>query len=215
VIARLWHGWTKPEDGSAYEEFLRADIFPALADRVPGFRGGYVLRRDAGGEDEFLVMTLFDSLEAVHTFAGDDHEVPVIEPEAGPPTQPRRRAGAALRGRCRPDVSDAAERSANSHTVARWTRGESPSQPRIHKPRNEAIELTAAPVPASTSVSKPVATIALRPRTATSAIPTRPSSGFGGHRAGIADDQRHRQSAREQRKRPARAPAEGRRVGAR
>jgi heme-degrading monooxygenase HmoA len=82
VIARLWHGWTKPEDGSAYEEFLRADIFPALADRVPGFRGGYVLRRDAGGEDEFLVMTLFDSLEAVHTFAGDDHEVPVIEPEA-------------------------------------------------------------------------------------------------------------------------------------
>lgn len=82
MIARVWHGWTKPEDGNAYEEFLRARVFPALADRVPGFHGGYVLRRELGGEEEFVVMTLFDSLEAVRVFAGKDHAVPVIEPEA-------------------------------------------------------------------------------------------------------------------------------------
>jgi heme-degrading monooxygenase HmoA len=34
------------------------------------------------GEDEFLVVTLFDSLAAVRAFAGADYEVPVIEPEA-------------------------------------------------------------------------------------------------------------------------------------
>jgi hypothetical protein len=48
----------------------------------PAFRGGYVLRRDPGGEEEFLVMTLFESLDAARAFAGEDYEVPVIEPEA-------------------------------------------------------------------------------------------------------------------------------------
>jgi heme-degrading monooxygenase HmoA len=82
MIARVWRGWTKPEDGDAYEEFLRANVFPALTTRVPGFHGGYVTRRAGDGEVEFLVMTLFDSLDAVRAFAGDDYEVPVIEPEA-------------------------------------------------------------------------------------------------------------------------------------
>jgi heme-degrading monooxygenase HmoA len=82
VIARVWRGWTKPENGDAYEEFLRASVFPGLTARVAGFRGGYVSRRDADGDVEFLVVTLFDSLEAVRDFAGEDYEVPVIEPEA-------------------------------------------------------------------------------------------------------------------------------------
>jgi hypothetical protein len=82
VIVRVWHGWTKPEDGDEYEEFLRANLLPTLTGHVPGFRGGYVSRRDSDGEVEFLVMTLFESLEDVRLFAGDDYEVPVIEPEA-------------------------------------------------------------------------------------------------------------------------------------
>jgi len=81
VIARVWRGWTKRDAGDAYEAFLRT-LFPALADRVPGFHGGYVLRRERGDEDEFLVITLFASLEAVRAFAGDEYEIPVIEPEA-------------------------------------------------------------------------------------------------------------------------------------
>jgi heme-degrading monooxygenase HmoA len=82
VIVRVWHGWTKPEDGDEYEEFLRANLLPTLTGHVTGFRGGYVLRHGGDGEQEFLVMTQFDSLEAVRAFAGDDYEVPVIEPEA-------------------------------------------------------------------------------------------------------------------------------------
>jgi heme-degrading monooxygenase HmoA len=82
VIVRVWHGWTKPEDGDEYEEFLRTNVFPELTACVPGFRGGYVLCRGGDGESEFLVMTLFESLEDVRLFASDDYEVPVIEPEA-------------------------------------------------------------------------------------------------------------------------------------
>jgi hypothetical protein len=82
VIVRVWHGWTRPKDGDAYEEFLRANLSTTLTGHVPGFRGGYVARRDSDGEVEFLVLTLFDSFEDVRLFAGDDYEVPVIEPEA-------------------------------------------------------------------------------------------------------------------------------------
>ena len=82
MIARVWRGWTTSEDGDAYEELLRTEVFPALSARIPGFRGGYVLRRSREGEEEFVVMTLFESLEAVRAFAGEDYEVPVIEPEA-------------------------------------------------------------------------------------------------------------------------------------
>jgi heme-degrading monooxygenase HmoA len=82
VIARVWRGWTKPENGDVYEAFLRATVFPALTAGVPGFRGGYVARRDVDSEVEFLVITLFESLDAVRSFAGDDYEVPVIGPEA-------------------------------------------------------------------------------------------------------------------------------------
>jgi len=28
MIARIWHGWTKPEKAKAYEDMLRDEIFP-------------------------------------------------------------------------------------------------------------------------------------------------------------------------------------------
>ena len=82
MIARVWRGWTKPHDADAYAGFLSADLFPAVAERVGGFRGGDVLRRRDGSEVEFLVITFFESLEDVRRFAGNSLEVPVIEPQA-------------------------------------------------------------------------------------------------------------------------------------
>jgi hypothetical protein len=84
VIVRVWHGWTKPDDADAYGEFLRTKVLPELNARVEGFRGGCVARRHGDGEVEFLVMTQFESLDAVRAFAGEDYEAPVIEPEAAP-----------------------------------------------------------------------------------------------------------------------------------
>ena len=82
MIVRVWHGWTSPGDADAYERFLRETLFAGLRADVYGFRGGWALRRRSGDEEEFLVMTLFESLDAVRAFAGDDYETPVIEPEA-------------------------------------------------------------------------------------------------------------------------------------
>ena len=82
VIGRLWHGWTTAgEDADAYERFLRDELFPQLGD-IDGYRGGYVMRRPGGDEVEFATLTLWESIDAVREFAGDDYDTPVIEPEA-------------------------------------------------------------------------------------------------------------------------------------
>jgi hypothetical protein len=81
VIGRLWHGWTKPEDADAYERLLRDTVLPDLRE-IDGYEGGFVMRRADGNLVEFAVLNLFDSLDAVRAFAGDDYEVPVFEPAA-------------------------------------------------------------------------------------------------------------------------------------
>jgi heme-degrading monooxygenase HmoA len=81
MIARHWRGWTAPENASAYEDLLRTTVLPGLK-KVSGYHGGYVLRRDLGAEVEFVVVNLFDSLEAVQEFAGPDYAVAQFEPEA-------------------------------------------------------------------------------------------------------------------------------------
>ena len=81
MIARLWHGWTTEENADAYERFLREHMFPSMQ-RVPGFAGAELLRRDAGDEVAFVTITRFESLDAVRTFAGEEYERAVIEPEA-------------------------------------------------------------------------------------------------------------------------------------
>lgn len=81
MIGRLWSGRTQPADADAYEEFLRSDLLPQVAE-LEGSRGAYVMRRDVDGAVEFVTLTLFDSIEAIRRFAGDEEDVPVIEPRA-------------------------------------------------------------------------------------------------------------------------------------
>ena len=81
MIARHWRGWTTPENADAYEQLLRSRVLPGLA-KVEGHRGAMILRREVGDEVEFVVVNLFDSLEAVQRFAGADYGIPVFEPEA-------------------------------------------------------------------------------------------------------------------------------------
>jgi heme-degrading monooxygenase HmoA len=81
MIARHWRGWTRPENADGYENFLKEKILPGLK-AIEGYRGGYILRRDEAHESEFVVVNLFESLEAVIRFAGPDYTVAVFEPEA-------------------------------------------------------------------------------------------------------------------------------------
>jgi heme-degrading monooxygenase HmoA len=81
VIARIWHGWTTPENAAAYEDFLRTTMFPSIH-RVPGYLGADLLRSDGDSEIAFITITRFESLDSVRAFAGEDYELAVVEPEA-------------------------------------------------------------------------------------------------------------------------------------
>lgn len=82
MITRVWSGTTATVgDGDAYECLLRENVLPGIR-RVAGFLGATVLRRDVPDGVEFVVLTRFESLDAVRRFAGPEYHVPVIEPEA-------------------------------------------------------------------------------------------------------------------------------------
>ncbi len=83
IIARIWHGWTKPVDANAYERLLRDEIFPSIAARkIIGYRGAELFVRDDGDEVEFITLLRFDSMDAVTEFAGAEASKPVIFPKA-------------------------------------------------------------------------------------------------------------------------------------
>ncbi len=83
MIGRIWHGWTTPANADAYEALLKSEIFVGIGERkIPGYRGIQLFRRDVGAEIEFVTIMLFDSLEAVRVFAGEDYEVAVVPPKA-------------------------------------------------------------------------------------------------------------------------------------
>jgi heme-degrading monooxygenase HmoA len=81
MIARHWRGWTKVQNADAYEALLKTRVLPELKN-ITGYRGGYILRNDGPTESEFIVLNLFDSLDAVRRFAGENYSQPVFEPEA-------------------------------------------------------------------------------------------------------------------------------------
>lgn len=83
MIARIWHGWTKPEDAKAYERLLRDEIFPSIAARnIEGYCGAELFIRENGNEVEFVTLLRFESIDAVTEFAGPDATKPVIFPKA-------------------------------------------------------------------------------------------------------------------------------------
>ena len=69
MIARIWKGAVRQQDGDAYARYMQETGVAGYA-RTPGNRGVWMLRRDVGG------LT-----EAVRAFAGDDYETAVFYPE--------------------------------------------------------------------------------------------------------------------------------------
>jgi antibiotic biosynthesis monooxygenase (ABM) superfamily enzyme len=80
VIARVWHGYTTPEHADAYEAMLKPELLPGIS-KKPGFRGSYLLRRNAGAEIEFITIMLWDSLDSIRAAAGPDYETAIIPEE--------------------------------------------------------------------------------------------------------------------------------------
>ncbi|MGV7224970.1 MAG: antibiotic biosynthesis monooxygenase [Nitrospinales bacterium] len=83
MISRIWHGWTTPGNADKYEALLKEEIFVGIQDRqIRGFKGIQLLRREIGQEVEFITIMLFDSLDAVREFAGEDYEIAVVPEKA-------------------------------------------------------------------------------------------------------------------------------------
>ena len=81
MIVRVWRGYGAVTDGDAYPRHLLETVRPKLA-QLPGFRSLYLLRHQGMEEIEFLVLTFWDSMDAVRAFAGNQPELAVVEPEA-------------------------------------------------------------------------------------------------------------------------------------
>jgi heme-degrading monooxygenase HmoA len=72
MIARIWHGKTTVAKADAYlaEYFLQTGL--ADYQGTEGNRGVLVLRKDEEGQAEFLMLTLWESEDAIRKFAGED-----------------------------------------------------------------------------------------------------------------------------------------------
>jgi len=71
------------DEGSAdaYSAYFDKTLLPQLRE-LDGFSGAFLLARDDGGLVELTAHTIWDSLDAIRAFAGDDITTAVVEPEA-------------------------------------------------------------------------------------------------------------------------------------
>ncbi len=81
MIFRMWRARATVEKSGEYVEHATKKVFPALSG-IEGHRGAYLLRRAVDGAIELVVLTLWESMEAVRKFAGVKAEKAVVEPEA-------------------------------------------------------------------------------------------------------------------------------------
>lgn len=80
MIARVWHGYTKPEHADAYEAMLKPELLPGVS-RMKGYRGSCLLRRAAGDEIEFITIMFWESIDDIRAIAGADYETAVVPEE--------------------------------------------------------------------------------------------------------------------------------------
>ena len=77
MIARHWRGIAKSGQADNYVHHLRTDTFPKLS-RITGFIRAYILKREVHQGTEFLIVTAWESMEAIERFAGATADVAVV-----------------------------------------------------------------------------------------------------------------------------------------
>ena len=74
MILRYWRGWTTRGNAESYQRIVSEQVLPGIAARqLEGYHGAYLLRRDLDQEVEFATVMIFDSLDHVRAFAGEDY----------------------------------------------------------------------------------------------------------------------------------------------
>ncbi len=78
MIARLWHGWTDPENADKYHYILQTHILPGIH-RIPGYQGAWLMRRNCDHAVEFVTLTFWENWDAVRAFSGPEGHAVVPE----------------------------------------------------------------------------------------------------------------------------------------
>ncbi len=77
MIARHWHCLPKPDQTHAYVRYFQEEMFPRLS-KISGFVRATIQTRPGERGTEFLIISYWESTEAIRRFAGDDVEAAVI-----------------------------------------------------------------------------------------------------------------------------------------
>lgn len=80
MIARIWQGIVPEAKAEAYTEYLKRTGIPDYQ-ATPGNRGVQLLRCLEDGKAHFLLLTYWESMDAIRRFAGDDPEKARYYPE--------------------------------------------------------------------------------------------------------------------------------------
>src|SRR5215471_18517374 len=80
MIARVWRGITLKEKADDYLAYLQETGLRDYA-KTPGNRGVTILRRNQGEHCEIMLISLWDSMDAVREFAGENPDRSVYYPE--------------------------------------------------------------------------------------------------------------------------------------
>ena len=80
MIARLWHGAVSADKAESYAQDLQATGIPDLQS-TSGNKGVYVLRNIEDNVAHFLLISLWESLNSIRAFAGDEIERARYYPE--------------------------------------------------------------------------------------------------------------------------------------
>jgi len=73
--------YAKPENARAYRDHLTGHVLPALH-KLPGFLGLDLCQAPRGDRVELLVISRWESMDAVKAFAGPNPDRAVVEPGA-------------------------------------------------------------------------------------------------------------------------------------
>jgi len=73
MIARIWQGRTRPGMGSAYFAYLQETGVKGYR-ATEGFKDLIILTREVGPATEYVLITFWDSMEAIRRFAGPEPE---------------------------------------------------------------------------------------------------------------------------------------------
>jgi heme-degrading monooxygenase HmoA len=77
MISRNWRGVARAESADDYMHHLQNETFPQLS-RIAGFVSASILHRPGNKGVEFLIVTTWDSMEAIRQFAGESEDVAVV-----------------------------------------------------------------------------------------------------------------------------------------